>query len=110
MPTFERKSEKFELFDDLLQTSLEVHNQLTEKDKTRYFHSLMRGDALKISKTSLAQQREFGKNPVRPVVNQTILQKNVTLEQTQLMNPVPGAGGRKDRIKSNKEMPQTVQM
>ena len=33
MPTFEGKSEKFELFEDLFQTSLKIHNQLTEKDK-----------------------------------------------------------------------------
>ena len=46
MPTFDGKSEKFELFEDLFQTSLKIHNQLTEEDKTNYFHSLMRGDAL----------------------------------------------------------------
>ena len=31
MPTFDGKSEKFELFEDLFQTSLKIHNQLTEK-------------------------------------------------------------------------------
>ena len=46
MPTFDGKSEKFELFEDLFQTSLKIHNQLTEEDKINYFHSLMRGDAL----------------------------------------------------------------
>ena len=46
MPTFDGKSEKFELFEDLFQTSLEIHNQLTEEDKLYYFHSLVRGDAL----------------------------------------------------------------
>ena len=46
MPTFDRKSEKFELFEDLFQTSLKIHNQLTEDDRINYFHSLMRGDAL----------------------------------------------------------------
>ena len=30
MPTFDGKSEKFELFEDLFQTSLKIHNQLTE--------------------------------------------------------------------------------
>ena len=29
MPTFDGKSEKFELFEDLFQTSLKIHNQLT---------------------------------------------------------------------------------
>ena len=46
MPTFDGKSEKFELFEDLFQTSLKIHIQLTEDDRINYFHSLMRGDAL----------------------------------------------------------------
>ena len=46
MLTFDGKSEKFELFEDLFQTSLKIHDQLTEEDKINYFHSLMRGDAL----------------------------------------------------------------
>ena len=33
MPTFDGKSEKFEMFGDLFQTSLKIHNQLTEEDK-----------------------------------------------------------------------------
>ena len=44
------KSEKFELFEDLFQTSLKIHNQLTERHKINYFHSLMRGDALQTFK------------------------------------------------------------
>ena len=50
MPTFDGKSEKFELFEDLFQTSLKIHSQLTEEDKINYFHSLMRGDALQTFK------------------------------------------------------------
>ena len=50
MPTFDGKSEKFELFEDLFQTSLKIHNQLMEEDKINYFHSLMRGDALQTFK------------------------------------------------------------
>ena len=46
MPTFNGKSEKFSLFEDFLQTSLKIHNQLTENDRVNYFHSLLRGDAL----------------------------------------------------------------
>ena len=42
MPTFDEKSEKFELFADLFQTSLKIHNQLTEEARINYFHSLMR--------------------------------------------------------------------
>ena len=50
MPTFDGTSEKFELFEDLFQTSLKIHNQLTEDDRINYFHSLMRGDALQTFK------------------------------------------------------------
>ena len=50
MPTFDGKTEKFEFFEDLFQTSLKIHNQLTEDDRINYFHSLMRGDALQTFK------------------------------------------------------------
>ena len=46
MPKFDGKSDNFELFDDLFQSSLKLHNQVTEDDRINYFHSLMRGDAL----------------------------------------------------------------
>ena len=46
MPTFDGKTEKFELFEDLFQTCLKNHNQLTEDDRINYFHSLVRRDAL----------------------------------------------------------------
>ena len=58
MPTFDGKSEKFELFEDLFQTSLKIHNQLTEEDKINYFHSLMRGDALQAFKNITSPNRE----------------------------------------------------
>ena len=58
MPTFDGKSEKFELFEDLFQTSLKIHNQLTEEDKINYFHSLMRGDALQTFKNIGSPNRE----------------------------------------------------
>ena len=51
MPTFDGKTEKFELFGDPpFQTSLKIHNQLTEDDRINYFHSLMRGDDLQTFK------------------------------------------------------------
>ena len=59
MPTFNGQSEKFELFEDLFKTSLKNHNQLTEDDKIKYFHSLMRGDALQTFKTSTALRKRF---------------------------------------------------
>ena len=58
MPTFVGKSEKFELFEDLLQTSLKIHNQLTDEKKINYFHTLMRGDALQTFKNITRPNRE----------------------------------------------------
>ena len=58
MPTFDGKSEKFELFEDPFQTSLKIHNQLTEEDKIKYFQSLMRCDALQTFKNITSPNRE----------------------------------------------------
>ena len=58
MPTFDGKSEKFELFEDLFQMSLKIHNQLTEEHRINYFHSLMRGDALQTFKNKNGLTRE----------------------------------------------------
>ena len=58
LPTFDGKSEKFELFEDLFQTSLKIHNQLTEEDKINYFRSLMSGDALQTFKNITTPDRE----------------------------------------------------
>ena len=58
MPTFDGKTEKLELFEDLFQTSLKIHNQLTEDDRINYFHSLMRGDALQTFKNIFGPTRE----------------------------------------------------
>ena len=57
-PTFDYKSEKFELFEDLFETILKVHNQLTEEDRINYFHSIMRGDALQTFKNINGPTRE----------------------------------------------------
>ena len=58
MPTFDGKSENFEMFEDLFHTNLKIHNQLTEEDKIKYFHSLMRGDALQTFKNITNPKRE----------------------------------------------------
>ena len=58
MPTFDGKTEKVELFEDLFQTSLKIHNQLTEEDKINYFHSLMPGYALQTFKNNTSPNRE----------------------------------------------------
>ena len=39
--TFDRKSEKSQMLEDLFQTSLRIHNQLTEQDKIKSFLSLV---------------------------------------------------------------------
>ena len=46
LPTFDGKSEKFELFEDLFWNNIKMYPQLTEIQKINYFHSLLRGDAL----------------------------------------------------------------
>ena len=63
MPTFDGKSEKIQLFEDLFQASLEIHNQLTEEDRIYYFHSLMRGDSLQTFKNIGNRNRESDRNP-----------------------------------------------
>ena len=63
MSTFDRKSKKFEVFKDLLQTSLKIHKQLTEKDKIKNFQSLMRCDAPQIFKNITSPNRIFGCAP-----------------------------------------------
>ena len=58
MPRFDGKSEKFELFEDLFQSSLKIHNQLTEENKINYFQSLMRVDVLQTFKNITSPNRE----------------------------------------------------
>ena len=63
MPTFDRKSEKFELFEDFFQTSLKNHKKLNEDGNINYFHFLMRGDALETFKNFKNPAWEnFGEN------------------------------------------------
>ena len=53
---------------------------------------------------------DLSTHPMRPVVKLTLPQRNVILEQTQLIDRLPGTDGRMDRIRSNKEMPKTIEM
>ena len=63
MPTFDGKSEKFDLFEDFFQSSFKIHNQLTEEDRINYFHSLMGEDALQTFKNIIGPTGEsLGKN------------------------------------------------
>ena len=59
--TFDGKSVKFEMFEDLFQTSLKIDNQLTGEDNIKYFHSLMRGDALQTLKNITSPNGKFGR-------------------------------------------------
>ena len=49
-------------------------------------------------------------HPVRPVVELTTPQRNVTLEQTQQTDRLPGIDHRKDKTKSNRELRKATQM
>ena len=46
LPPFDGKSEKFEFFEDLFRNNIKTYPHLTEIQKTNYFYSLLRGDAL----------------------------------------------------------------
>ena len=59
MPTFDAKSEMFDIFGDLFQTSFKIDNELTEDDRINYFHSLMRGDAPQTFKSKNGPTREI---------------------------------------------------
>ena len=58
MPTFDGKSQKTEMLEDLFQAHLKFHNQLTEEDKINCFHSLMRVGGLRRFKNISSPNRE----------------------------------------------------
>ena len=58
MPTFDGKPQKFELFEDLFQTSLQIRSQLTKEDKIYYFHAFNRCVALQTLKNITSPNRE----------------------------------------------------
>ena len=53
---------------------------------------------------------DLSTHPVRPVVKLTIPQRNITLEQTQRTDRLPGTDDRKDKIKAYRETPKATQM
>ena len=59
MSTFDEKSEKFELFEDLFQRSLKIYNKLTEENKINYIHSFISSDALQTFKNITNHNREI---------------------------------------------------
>ena len=58
MPTFDGKTDKFEHFEDLFQTSLKVYPNIREEEKIHYFHSLLRGEALQTFRNMTDVTRE----------------------------------------------------
>ena len=58
MPTFDGKTDKFEHFEDLFQTSLKIYPNITEEEKIHYFHSLLRGEALQTFRNMTEATRE----------------------------------------------------
>ena len=74
VPTIDGISQRFELFGDFFQKGLKNHQQLTEDDKTNYFHSLRPGVALQTFKdiSSLSQEslgeimNDFRRKYVKP--------------------------------------------
>ena len=62
MPTFVWRSEKIELLEDLVETSMESHIQLSEEDK-KIFQSRKRGDALQTFRNITSLNRKtLGEN------------------------------------------------
>ena len=53
---------------------------------------------------------DLSSHPLRPLVELTTPQRNVTLEQTQQTDRLPGIDDRKDKTKSNREMLKATQM
>ena len=59
-PRFAGKSEKFELFEDVFQTNLKIHNQLTEDDKLNCCRSHERWCIANFQKHHKSNARELG--------------------------------------------------
>ena len=58
MPTFDGKSEKVELFEDMFQNSLKIHKQLRDDGKINSLQPLINGDALRMFEDVSSTNRE----------------------------------------------------
>ena len=56
--TFDGKSEKFELFEDLFHTMIKMQPEMTEQMKINHFHSLLRKNALHTFRNSNSTNRQ----------------------------------------------------
>ena len=57
MPNLDRKIEIFDSFEDSVETSLKIQNQLYEDDKIQKLHTVMRNDSLQTLKNMNQQPR-----------------------------------------------------
>ena len=60
--TFDGKSEKFELFEDLFHTMIKMQPNISEQMKINHFHSLLRKNALQTFKNFSTANRQFFKD------------------------------------------------
>ena len=56
--TFDGKSEKFELFEDLFHTMIKMQPEMTEQKKINHFHSLLRKNALQTFRNISSSNRQ----------------------------------------------------
>ena len=56
--TFDGKSEKFELFEDLFHTMIKMQPEMTEQMKINHFHSLLRKNALQTFRNISSSNRQ----------------------------------------------------
>ena len=57
--TFDGKSEKFELFEDLFHTMIKMQPEMTEQMKINHFHSLLRKNALQTFRNISSSNRQY---------------------------------------------------
>ena len=81
--TFDGKSEKFELFEDLFHTMIKMQPEMTEQMKINHFHSLLRKNALQTFRNISSSNRQtledvlviFRRKYVKPESQATAKQK-----------------------------------
>ena len=87
-PTFDGKSEKFQLFEHLFQTNLKKHNQPTEVDKINYFHSHMHSDALQTFKNVSSRNRETLKEILTVFRRIYVKPQSMAMAKYKIQHPV----------------------
>ena len=88
-------------------SSNNIGNSHTNLTPTKKFPTIPMQAKQIIKKT---EDLDLSTLPVRPVVEITTPQSNVTLEQMQRTDRLPGTDDRKDKIKPHREIPKATQM